>query len=91
MKREPSNRRKVKKEIETLEGEKEIEREEETEKETQTENGKREEKANDKRKQSINNEKMKRVKETKDTIRIILTCKLIILNSNNKNNNTAEN
>ena len=30
MKREPSNRRKVKKEIETLEGEKEIEREEET-------------------------------------------------------------
>ena len=49
MKREPSNRRKVKKEIETLEGEKEIEREEETEKETQTENGKREERANDKR------------------------------------------
>ena len=88
MKREPSNRRKVKKEIETLEGEKEIEREEETEKETQTENRKREEKANDKRKQNINNEKMKRVKET---IRIILTCKLIILNSNNKNNNTAEN
>ena len=47
--------------------------------------------ANDKRKQNINNEMMKRVKETKDTIRIILTCKLIILNINNKNNNTAEN
>ena len=89
MKREPSNRRKVKKETERLDGEKEIEREEETE--TQTENGKREEKANDKRKQNINNKKMKRVKETKDIIRIILTCKLIILNINNKNNNTAEN
>ena len=48
MKRELSNRRNVKKEIEILEGEKEIEREEETEKETQTENGKREEKANEK-------------------------------------------
>ena len=90
MKREPSNRRKVKKEVETLEGEKEIEREEETEKGTQTENGKREEKANDKRKQNRKNEKMKRVKETKDTIRIII-CKRIILNINNKNNNTAEN
>ena len=54
-------------------------------------NRKREEKANDKRKQKINNEKMKRVKETKDTIRIILTCKLIILNIKNKNNNTVEN
>ena len=45
MKRELSNRRKVKKEgRETVEGDKEREREEETEKETQTENGKREEK-----------------------------------------------
>ena len=57
MKREPSNRRKVKKEErETVEGDKEREQEEETEKETQTENMKkvreRGEKTNDKRKQT---------------------------------------
>ena len=57
MKRKPSNRMKGKKEIETVEGDKEREREEETEKETQTENGKREEK--EERKPTIKGNKHK--------------------------------